>query len=319
MVTRERRSLNRQVGRGVIGGERLCALWVDGQVSVLESCRTELEKNGIDLVTACDRSTAVWVASRHRCDVIILDQRIGEESAFDVLGCLRLAGISVPVIGLTAHPDPNWAFRAGRVGMVACHQKPLIGIEAVAAIRAAAQASVLAPVNPDTAPGGILARWLGDIEGTCDDSTLAGRLSAAAADPALTLVEFLAISTSLRLLRLGELWPLPLDAVHALAAAADLRRRHTPAVIWQVVMAVEAARDQWKALRFDILAAELQADCGTLREALHATLGLSFRMLIRTILVRRGCVELAAGDDHVRQVAFRLGYDRETRSHLINT
>jgi AraC-like DNA-binding protein len=287
-------------------------LWVEGQASAPESYRTDLEKNGIDLVTACDRSTAVWVASRHRCDAIILDQRIGEESAFDVLGRLRLAGISVPVIGLTAHPDPDWAFRAGRVGMVACLQKPLIGIKAVDVIRAAAQASVLAPVNPDTSPGGVLARWLGDLEGTCDDSALAGRLAAAAADPALTLVEFLAVSTSFRLLRLGGLWPLPLDAVRALAAAADLRRRYTPAVIWQVVMVVEAARDRWKALRCDILAAELQTDCGTLREALHDTLGVSFRTLIRTILVRRGSVELAAGDDHVRQVAFRLGYDRET-------
>jgi AraC-like DNA-binding protein len=247
--------------------------------------------------------------------VIILDLRLGESWGLDALQDLRSAGVSAPVMILTAYGETESALQAGQLGAVAYHHKPLVGKNLLHAVRDAA-ATVSAPAPRPSSelprPGGIVSRILDDIEHLGDDASLAGRLAQALADPTLTLFEFLALSTCLRTVRKGVSPSLSPAARQLIGSAAQLRWEDVGDLVRRVVTTIEGAGNRWRFLRRDSVAADSGTDAATLRRVLHDSMGLTFQSLIRAIVFRRAIGGLAASEDDIRQVAYGLGYEHRT-------
>lgn len=292
------------------GAPNLRVLWIDDEASVPESSRLNLEANGVDLTTAPDAATGVAKATQTRCDVIILDLRLGEAWGLDALRDLRSAGVTASVMILTAYGESDSALQAGRLGAVAYHHKPLVGRKLLEAIRDAATpepAPAPSPPSEPPRPGEVVMRFLSDSEHA---QSLTSRLAQALAEPTLSFFEFLALSTCLRMACKGELPSMSAAAKQVIASAAQLRWEDVDDKVRQATAIVEGAGNRWRFLRIDRVAADL--DTASLRLALQRPLGLTFRTLIQAIVVRRAIAGLAVNGDHVRQVAYGLGYDRVT-------
>lgn len=300
-------------------------LWIDDEPTVPESCRLNLEANGVDLTTALDAATGVAMASQQRCDVIILDLRLGEAWGLDALQDLRSAGATAPVVILTAYGETDSALQAGRLGVVAYHHKPLVGKKLLQVIRDAAMpepAPAPRPSSESPRPGEIATRCLNDIGHSSDHELLTSRLAWALADPTLTLFEFLALSTCFRIARQGVSLPVSPAARQLIASAAHLRWEDVDDKVRQVATIIEGVGHRWRSLRIDRVAADLDTDAASLRQALHEPMRLTFRSLVRAVVIRRSIAELAVSGDHIRQVAYRLGwehhssFDRDFIQHL---
>jgi AraC-like DNA-binding protein len=57
------------------------------------------------------------------------------------------------------------------------------------------------------------------------------------------------------------------------------------------------------------LAADMNLDRATIRRLLQHQVGLTFPQCRHAVSLRRAVLDLAGGDEHVRQIAFSLGYD----------
>ena len=297
------------------GAANLRLLWIDDEPAVPESCRLNLEANGVDLAIALDAATGVAMASQQRYDVIILDLRLGESWGLDALQDLRSAGVTAPVMILTAYGETDSALQAGQLGAVAYHHKPLVGRELLQAVRDASKTASAPAPRPSSElprPGGIVTRFLDDIEHSGADESPADRLAQALADPTLTLFEFLALSTCFRTVRNDVSLSLSAAARQLIASAAQLRWEDVDDKVRQLANVIEGAGDRWRFLRIDTVAADLDTDAASLRQALHEPMRLTFRLLIRAIVIRRAIAEFAVSGDHIQQVAYRLGYDRDT-------
>ena len=290
----------------------LCLLWIDDEPTVPESCRLNLEANGVQLTTALDAATGVSTASQQRYDVIILDLRFGESWGLDVLRDLRSAGVTAAVMILTAYGETDSALHAGLLGAVAYYHKPLVGTKLLQAVRDAATTVRAAAPRPDSESlrsVEVVMRFLRDSGDTRTDRLLDLQLARALADPALTLFEFLGLSTCLRIASNGALSP---AANELLASVAHLRWADVDDNVRRTATIIEGAAQRWRSLSVDRVAADLNTSAASLRRALHEPMRLTFRLLIRAIVIRRAIAELADSPDHIRQVAYRLGYDRET-------
>lgn len=288
-------------------------LWVDDEPAVPESSRLSLEANGVDLTIALDGASGIAAAARQRYNVIILDLRLGEAWGLDALQDLRSAGVMAPVMILTAYPEFDSALQAGGLGVAAYHCKPLIGKDLLDAVRRTAESGPARQPAADLPhQGEIVTRVLSDLDQSSDYKLLVSRLAHALLDPTLTLFEFLALSTCLRMVREGVPLPLSPAASQLIASAAQLGWEDVDDLVRRVVTTIEGAGDRWRFLRLDPVATDLGAKAATLQHALQRLMGLTFRTLIRAIVLRRATVELAANGDDIRQVAYRIGYDRDT-------
>jgi CheY-like chemotaxis protein len=296
-------------------------LWIDDEPTVPESCRLSLEANGVDLTTALDAATGVAMASQQRYDVIILDLRLGEAWGLDALRDLRSAGVTASVMILTAYGESDSALQAGRLGAVAYHHKPLVGRKLLQAILDAAKPEPAPAPRPSLElprPGGIVMRILSDSEHSGGTEALTSRLAQALADPTLTFFEFLALLKYFSQVRVvsrdsgrhGE--NRTVASRRALTSLACLCWEDVDTRVAQAVWATEAAGSQWRSLRADRVATAIGTDASTLWRILQRSLGLSFGGLMRTVVMRRAVADLAANEDHVRQIAFHLGYEHHS-------
>lgn len=297
------------------GAPNLRVLWIDDEASVPESSRLNLEANGVDLAIALDGATGVAMASRHRYDVVILDLRLGRAWGLDALRDLRSAGATASVMILTAYGESDSALQAGRLGAVAYHHKPLVGTKLLQAVRDAAMPTLASAPGSSSElppPAEIVRGFFSDIEHMPKDDQLRRQLAQALAEPTLTFFEFLALSTSCRMARQGVSVSMSAAAKQVIASAARLRWEDVDDNVRQVVTVIECARHRWRSLRIDRVAADMNTDAASLRQALHEPMRLTFRSLVRAIVIRRAIVELAASGDHIRQVVYRLGYEHHT-------
>lgn len=288
-------------------------LWIDDEPSVPESSRLSLNKHGIHLSVALDAPTGLAMAIGEPPDTIILDLRLGKSWGLDVLRDLRSAGVAAPVMVLTAFAESDSAFQAGRLGVVAFHSKPLVGQQLVHAICdavAQAPARVDHPVNARA--------WIESmisLPGGCDEENAVRRCARALTEPALGFCEFLALSRCFHVIQRRHevlhpyVWRTQCRDLASIAGLGwddmDDRLRGAEAV-------VANAGDRWPALRAGDVAKALGTDERTLWRVLQRPLGLSFRALVRTVVMRRAIGDLAHSDEHVRQIAFRLGYEHHT-------
>ncbi len=80
-------------------------LVVDDEPHILEVVRAYLARDGHDVLTTADGTTALELALGASPDLVVLDVMLPGRSGFDVLRELRRSGSAVPVILLTARDD----------------------------------------------------------------------------------------------------------------------------------------------------------------------------------------------------------------------
>jgi two-component system phosphate regulon response regulator PhoB len=85
------------------------ALVVDDEQDVVDLVRINLQRHGLDVISAQDGAAALKMAMDHKPDVVILDLMLPEMNGFDV--CRELKSVpetaSIPVIMLTARTQTN--------------------------------------------------------------------------------------------------------------------------------------------------------------------------------------------------------------------
>ena len=91
---------------------------VDDNPTNLEVLRVRLNAHGYDVVTAATGADALDAVTRNEPDVIVLDMWMPGLSGLEVLGTLRRAGSTVPVIAISG------SCPVGRDGFFAALQKP---------------------------------------------------------------------------------------------------------------------------------------------------------------------------------------------------
>ena len=100
-------------------------LIVDDEPNVRLGYRITLETEGYEVCEAKGATEALEAFAVSRFDLAILDLRMPEKDGLELLGELRDAHFSVPVVIITAYGDVPNAVRAMKLGAIDFLQKPL--------------------------------------------------------------------------------------------------------------------------------------------------------------------------------------------------
>jgi DNA-binding response OmpR family regulator len=292
-------------------------LLVEDDRAVAQSTTRLLEREGFRVECAFDGEAALELARTHVYAVIVLDRRLPRLSGDEVLRRLSDDNNPTPVLMLTGYPDVASAFEAGQLSAAGYLQKALVsGTQLAAAIRKAAR-----PAEPSARVSSVLFRvpvgyrsecFIGLAQLIAGDPTvtptaLAALLASAISHPDLTFVEFMAAARSLELLHrqahLPAAFVLPRVRTWIEEAAgstsidpdldAMLARIEAAGTGWTKVTEPEAGRGFTSA-----------GGARYLTRSLDAT----FHQCRRAIVMRRAVLALLNRQEHVRQVAYRLGY-----------
>ncbi len=111
-------------------------LVVDDEPNIRDLLASSLRFAGFDVLSAADGSTAYRLATEEHPDLIVLDVMLPDMDGFTVTRRLREAGITVPVLFLTARDDMRDKIQGLTVGGDDYVTKPFGLEEVVARIRA---------------------------------------------------------------------------------------------------------------------------------------------------------------------------------------
>jgi AraC-like DNA-binding protein len=257
-------------------------------------------------------------------------------SGDQVLEHLHHDGDPTPVLILTGYPDVASAFQAGRLRAAGYLEKGrLSGAELAVAVRRAAgtvevrtgkalplfiaqglgaspciaellrhldRMEAAAPSGPDNAPVDAQTRLL-------------KVLAQAAANRDLTVLEFTAAANALRLLSSRSLaWSVTVRRIREELAEASRRTAfQLEPKVERVLSHIEAAGSNWSDVTEQQVAAEHDVDVATVWRWLDRQVGLTFPRCRRLVVMRRVVLQLTETDEHVRQIAFRVGYVDHSR------
>ncbi len=311
-------------------------LWIDDEPAITRYATRFLGSQGLTVECAPDGRSGLAMARSASFSVIVLDLRLGDIDGEDVLRALRGDGIGTPVIVLTGCGTATTAFDAGRLGATMYREKPLVGDALLQTLADAARAggAIARPLKLFRDPCGIPAARLIDLRRSVGLTLVtipaqqragwfAARLARVLVDRELTFEEFRACVRAFRVtVGAGTDQGLtPVDVHQLFDDVLETVRAPVDDRVARVVERLEAAGRAWPELTESRLAADLGLHPVTLWRAM-ATSGLTFARCRRLVVVRRALLDLAGRDDHVRQVAYRAGYehasqfDREFRATL---
>lgn len=111
-------------------------LVVDDEPNIRDLLASSLRFAGFDVISASNGNDALKLASEERPDLIVLDVMMPDMDGFTVTRRLRMAGISIPVLFLTARDDMRDKLQGLTVGGDDYVTKPFGLEEVVARIRA---------------------------------------------------------------------------------------------------------------------------------------------------------------------------------------
>lgn len=126
-------------------GQRI--LLVDDERPIVESLRYALEKEGYDVLEACDGSEALNLARTHAPDLVLLDIMLPGMSGFEVCRILRKES-PVPILMLTARSDEPDRVVGLDLGADDYITKPFSMREVLARVRAALRRAQVSSVDP---------------------------------------------------------------------------------------------------------------------------------------------------------------------------
>jgi len=124
-------------------------LLVEDEPNIIEAIRFILSRDGWQVATHSDGTSALDAIRRAAPDVLVLDVMLPGRSGFDILRDLRAdAGTrGLPVLMLTAKGQGRDREQAERYGVTRFMTKPFSNAEVLAAVNA------MAPQDPDAAGG----------------------------------------------------------------------------------------------------------------------------------------------------------------------
>lgn len=111
-------------------------LVVDDEPNIRDLLASSLRFAGFDVISASNGNDALRLASEERPDLIVLDVMMPDMDGFTVTRRLRMAGITIPVLFLTARDDMRDKLQGLTVGGDDYVTKPFGLEEVVARIRA---------------------------------------------------------------------------------------------------------------------------------------------------------------------------------------
>ncbi len=118
-------------------------LLIEDEPNIIEAIRFILSRDGWDVETLADGSTAAERVRTARPDVVILDVMLPGRSGFDILDELRAdpATAALPVLLLTAKGQTADRARAEAAGASRYMTKPFSNADILASVRALAGAA----------------------------------------------------------------------------------------------------------------------------------------------------------------------------------
>lgn len=122
-------------------------LLVEDEPNIIEAIRFILSRDGWQVSTHSDGTSAMDAIRRARPDVVVLDVMLPGRSGFDILRDLRAGDDTraLPVLMLTAKGQGRDREQAERYGVTRFMTKPFSNAEVLAAVNA------MMPANPDAA------------------------------------------------------------------------------------------------------------------------------------------------------------------------
>ena len=278
-----------------------------------------LETHGFRVDHASSGETGLALARCAQYDVILLDLMLPVMSGIDLLRHFRLEGIRAPVVILTGRGTFDSALEAGRLGVVAYLPKPVLNSDLLAGLRTAADApssvsrSRRALFAPEAVTSRSIDRLLKQLQGraSLDRPQLGRLLVRTACARQLTFLEFIAIACGIRFLS-SRANPAPADVVSAIHEwFEDASNRAGASAIGQlqaILRRLEAAGKDWSKVTERTIARDLGIEFPGDGPLLSEEFALTFINCRRAVLMRNAAIRLSETTDHVRQIAFQLGY-----------
>ena len=112
-------------------------LLIEDEPNIIEAIRFLLSRDGWEVQTHSNGSTALDAVGRHRPDLVILDVMLPDRSGYDILADLRADPVhaDLPVLMLTARGQTRDREMAGRLGADMFMTKPFANSEVREAVR----------------------------------------------------------------------------------------------------------------------------------------------------------------------------------------
>ncbi len=295
-------------------------LFIDDDDRVLYSVGRLLESEGFHVDRAADGEVGLVRARGGQFDVILLDLLLPKRSGIDVLRQLRLEGVWTPVVILTGRGSFESALEAGRLGVAAYFPKPSMLNDLTTALRAAAETaragrsrlSSLFSSSADETSASIVTLMLNlESRPGIERDHLARLLANTTCARDLTFLEFIAVAQGLQVLASQSNlvlssavpkirnWIESASRPSSCAAASQLEH---------VLSRLVTAGKSWSKVSEKGIAADLGIDSAGLWHTLSEEFGVTFIRCRRAVVMRKAAFELTSGNEHVRQIAFRLGY-----------
>lgn len=305
---------------------RPTVLFIEDEDKTLYAIGRLLESEGFVVDQARDGEVGLELGQSGRHDVILLDLVLPKRNGLDVLRNLRGANIWTPVVILTGHGDAGSAFEAGRLRATAFLSKAAPLSELVMTLKnAAAEQSEVArsgeaalfarhSSRESTSLSTLLLNLGARIP--LDQNLLARQIADVICAEDVTFPQFLAVAQALRSLQSNPgtgLWrPVPrIRAWIINASRPSFGLGHGQ--LEHVVAHFVAAGHAWSRESEQTIADALGVDSRALWRTLNDECGVTFIRCRLAVPMRRAAIELRTGNDHVRQIAFRLGYKDAAR------
>jgi CheY-like chemotaxis protein len=322
-----------------VAGLSPTVLLIDDDPVTLETLAPFFEGDGFQVSLAESAAGALAQVRSRRFDAIVSDLRLPDDSGLTILQRLRAAGDDVPFLVMSGYGTVEVTADAFRQGATDFLPKPVDGVDLVRRVRSAVVAGtgVLAPVlgsSPSvlraTAPSEGMARlvqWLARL--ISDPRIDRTRLTqAAVADDLkrlllqtlvptvirrdLTIPEFLVCAAAIRRVaaaRQGGSSSELLDVVsEALRTVEGPRVERYHPKVEEALGRLAAFDGKAVFLSAAELGWALGIDGEHLARLVHAQTGVTLKDWRRGFRMKRGAECLNASDEHVRQVAFTLGW-----------
>ena len=262
-------------------------LWVDDCESLTGYVTAFLPAKGFEVHIAHTAAAGAHAVSRSTFDLIVIDLVLPDISGLELLRWVRGSGVTTPVLIVTGMGTTTSALEAGRLGVVGFEAKPLHGRQLLAAIRQGLDGRGERPVLPlqVAVPTG---------------PTLALTL----ASPTTSFPEFLHAADTLKAVATSSAGGRTTPRIPA--PPLDVR-------VQRVVQRLEDAGPRWTSLTAARMATFEDLHPATLWRLMHTHLGRGFPECRRAIVVRSGIRLLAQSSEHVRQIAYQIGYEHSSQ------
>ncbi len=122
-------------------------LIVDDKQMMRDSVGATLQRAGFQCVVASDGATALTMLGKHRPAAVLTDLKMPEMDGLELLGKIKAADDSLPVVLMTAYGNVDAAVRAMKLGAFDFIQKPFEGDQLVLTIKRAVDHRQLSQEN----------------------------------------------------------------------------------------------------------------------------------------------------------------------------